>query len=161
MPSDPAIMADENDTSSGANNRLSRRAAKKARRKQEKAEKKRKALDEYLSNATNGSNVPIKDESTSSNTASVGGKAARARLARQHDNNTVASLQDATSNGNEWQQHRPAGGAPILSQILPQHLEIVECLEMKEQEMRIKGRGIRMKERMAVEVDCHGSMDTA
>lgn len=98
-------------------------------------------------------------KNATSDTASVGGKATRARLARQKNDSEIAASR-SFSNGHEWEQHRPQGGAPILSQILPQHLKIVQCLETKEQEMRIKGRGIRLKERMAVEVDCHGSMDT-
>ena len=111
--------------------------------------------------------------------SSVGGKASRARLARQHDNNLIAMLlhndddddntttadnnnitrNGGAANSSSWQQHRPQGGAPILSQVLLQHIQIVEYLENTERQMRIQGRGVRMKERMVVDVDCHGSMD--
>jgi len=135
---------------------LSRRAAKKATRKQHKAEKKSQALKAYLL-GTNNTKPPVKNEPAPA--TSVGGKASRARLARQSSSGTVATFHSA-SNEHEWEQHRPQGGAPILSQTLPQHVKIVEYLESKEQEMRVKGRGIRMKERKAVEVDCHGSMES-
>ena len=146
---------------------LSRRAAKKARRKQEKTEKKRQALDDYLKDANNNGNRVVGHDDANDNkgtsSSSVGGKASRARIAREKDNDITASFQSRGSSSSDkqssYEQHRPQGGAPILSQILPQHRPIVECLERKEQEMRIKGRG--MKERMKVVVDCHGSMDSS
>jgi len=152
------MMADDNDTKSNTHKHLSRRATNKAKRKQEKAEKQRQALEVFLPDANNDNNSLVRN--ATSNTTSVGGKATRARLARENNNSTIANFH-AVSNGYEWEQHRPQCGAPILSQILPQHVKIVEYLESKEQEMRIEGKGIHMKERMAVLVDCHGSMDTA
>ncbi|KAK1735704.1 hypothetical protein QTG54_013410 [Skeletonema marinoi] len=180
-------MADAINTNDANNNDhqlLSRRAAKKAKRKQQKADKKRQVLDAYMSssggavmmatskggsNAQQQSTVSAGQHHAISNDSApssvVGGKAARARFARQHDINLIAILQNnddnkTKSNDVSWQQHRPQGGAPILSQVLPQHIQIVEYLEDKEQQMRMQGRGVRMKERMVVEVDCHGSMDS-
>jgi hypothetical protein len=179
-------MADAIDTNNDANNKpqqlLSRRAAKKAKRKQQKAEKKRQALNAFMLSSSSGYNnaqqhtdavasTPTEQHAisnTTNNTTLVGGKASRARLARQHDNNLIALPQTTTknndasdnnSNSSSWQHHRPQGGAPILSQISPQHIHIVEYLERKEQFMRVQGRGVTMKERMLVEVDCHGRMD--
>jgi hypothetical protein len=152
---------------------LSRRAAKKLRRKQQKAEKKREALDAYISSniMLMASQGPVGREDqqhdgvldTRKSTV-VGGKATRARLVRQQNSDMIAVLNNNdsnTSSSGEWQQHRPQGGAPILSQILPQHIPIVEFLERKECEMRIRGRGMAMKERIVVDVDCHGSMDSS
>lgn len=183
-----AIIDTKNDTNNEPQP-LSRRAAKKAKRKQQKAEKKRQALDAYISSSTasgaakmmmmasssskhgsskshqHSSNDASSTSSSSSSSSSVvvGGKATRARLARQHDINLIAVPSnnhaiDKTSSSS-WQHHRPQGGAPILSQVLPQHIQIVEYLEAREQQMRIQGRGVMMKERMVVEVDCHGTMD--
>mmetsp|Transcript_36109 Transcript_36109/g.77870 ORF Transcript_36109/g.77870 Transcript_36109/m.77870 type:complete len:620 (-) Transcript_36109:616-2475(-) len=154
------VSGDEDATKANSHQNLSRRAAKKARRKQEKAEKKRKALEAFLPDANNDSNNHILDKIAISNAPSVGGKAARARVARQKFDGTVANIH-SISDGTEWAQHRPQAGAPILSQILPQHVKVVEYLESKEQEMRIKGRGVQMKERKVVKVDCHGTMDIA
>ena len=176
-------MADAIDINDPANNepqQLSRRAAKKAKRKQQKAEKKREALNDYLLSSSSGGSIaqqPPTDDAaaekhnTSNNNTSsiVGGKASRARLARQHDihlialpqtNDTIKYDASDNKNNNSWQNHRPQGGAPILSQISPQHIQIVEYLETKEQQMRVQGRGVTMKERMVVAVDCHGSMDS-
>eukprot|EP00984_Skeletonema_dohrnii_P000519 scaffold169_cov122-Skeletonema_dohrnii-CCMP3373.AAC.7 len=185
-----AININTNDGNNNEHQLLSRRAAKKAKRKQQKADKKRQVLDAYMSSSSgagmmatskDGGNAQqqstvsagqhhaiISNDCISSSSVIVGGKASRARLARQHDINLIATLlqnnddniKTAKSNDNNWQQHRPQGGAPILSQVLPQHIQIVEYLEDKEQQMRMQGRGVSMKERMVVEVDCHGSMDS-
>lgn len=143
---------------------LSLRAAKRAKRKQEKKEKKRQAVADYLADTSSNSgnkrakakldNAPETDAATL-----IGGKASRARLARQNDETTVAIYNSEEVVSKEWAQHRPQGGAPILSQVSRKHVQIVEFLESKEEEMRIKARGVGMKERMVVEVDCHGSMD--
>ncbi|KAL7427374.1 hypothetical protein ACHAXM_000820 [Skeletonema potamos] len=179
-------MAAVTDTATATINeqqQLSRRAAKKAKRKQQKAEKKRQALDAYISSSSGAnmdtagakqhgiSNSSNNNANTAATTSLVGGKATRARLARQRDNNLIAMINnddkaahdDNIITGDEnysWKQHRPQGGAPVLSQISPQHIPIVEYLENKERLMRIRGRGVHMKERMMVEVDCHGSMDS-
>ena len=163
-------------------NNLSRRAAKKAKRKQLKALKKREALAAYLLDNTDASNsnnitnnhndiIPsssttITSSSSSSSSPYVGGKASRARacIAQQNNGNFIAKFLPPTSSNSqdvhEFEQHRPQGGEPILSKILPQHLEAVQYLEAKEQEMRIARRGMQMRDRMIVEVDCHGSMET-
>ena len=158
----------ERHETSSSHQQLSRRAAKKIRRKQQKAEKKREALDAYISSntvavmASQGSVATEEQHDGSLDTRKstvVGGKATRARLVRQQNSDMIAVFNNNTSSAGEWQQHRPQGGAPILSQILPQHIPIVEFLEKKECEMRIRGRGMAMKERIVVDVDCHGSMD--
>ena len=151
---------------------LSRRAAKKAKRKLQKAEKKREALRFFMSTSVavgdgNKQLFAAAEQPANSNlqgaTSIVGGKATRARLARQHDIKLIAMLNnnDSTTEDSkeDWEHHRPQGGAPILSQVSPKHIPIVQYLENKEHQMRIKGRGERMSERLAVEVDCHGSMD--
>jgi len=144
-----ATTDDTNSRSSSPPPLLSRTAAKKARRKQEKADKKRQALEAYYdtnissSNHNNKSNLPV---------VIVRGKASRARLARQNNN--------ATSNNDMSASATTSASVPSQT-TLPQHLAIVEFLEDLEKERRIKGRGIKMKQRMVVEVDCHGSMDTA
>ncbi|KAL7543541.1 hypothetical protein ACHAXR_012846 [Thalassiosira sp. AJA248-18] len=139
---------------------LSRRATKKARRKHERAQKKQQALDAYLHDTENG-NRSVKND-VNLETASVGGKASRARIARQKGSNAIANFNSSSSGDHgEWEQHRAQGGAPILSLLSPQHIQIVNYLETKEQQMRINGRGVHLKERMKVEVDCHGSMDTS
>ncbi|KAL7541666.1 hypothetical protein ACHAXR_011110 [Thalassiosira sp. AJA248-18] len=153
------IAANESSTPS-----LSLRAAKRAKRKQEKKERKRKAVTDYLADASSNSGkrakAKVENETESDAATLIGGKASRARLARQDDETTVAIYNSEEVVSKEWEQHRPQGGAPILSQVLPKHAKIVEFLESKEEEMRIGGRGVGMKERMVVEVDCHGSMDT-
>lgn len=141
---------------------LSRRAAKKVKRKQEKDEKKRQILEAYLLDANDNDN-PVRSDAAPSSATSIGGKAARTRLARQNDGGLVATFRSASNehiDECEWEKHRPQGGAPILSLTPPKHIQIVEYLEGKEREMRIKRRGIHMKERMEVKVDCHGSMET-
>ena len=151
-------------STSKSSQHMSRRAAKKEQRKHLKAEKKRLALEAYLQDVKDPprDNNPVKSEETI--LASVGGKASRARLARQRGSGLMATFHPSGDNEHdvelEWEQHRPQGGAPILSQTLPQHMNIVEYLERREQEMRIDGRGNHMKERLSVKVDCHGSMES-
>jgi len=140
---------------------LSRRAEKKAKRKAIKAEKKRQMLEEYM--LDNVINENTNTERQISTTTLVGGKACRARLAREDNDKNVATFHLGLSNNSndyEHSQHRAQGAAPILSEIQPEHVDVVKYLEDKEQELRIDARGMHMKDRMVVKVDNHGSMET-
>ena len=137
------------------------RSAKKAKRKAIKAEKKRQMLEQYMLDNVINENANTEKQSTTT-LAYVGGKASRARLAREDCDTIVATFHLESSynnsNGYEHSQHRAQGAAPILSEILPERIEIVKYLEEMEQELRIEARGIHMKDRMLVKVDNHGSM---
>ena len=149
-------------STSCAQHNLSRRAEKKAKRKAMKAEKKRQMLEDMLDNAINENKNTERQRSTTP-LAYVGGKACRARLAREDNDKNLATFHLGSSNNSndyEHSQHRAQGAAPLLSEILPEHIGVVKYLEDKEQELRIEARGMHMKDRMLVKVDNHGSMET-
>ena len=104
------------------------RSAKKAKRKAIKAEKKRQMLEQYMLDNVINENANTEKQSTTT-LAYVGGKASRARLAREDSDKIVATfhLESSSynnSDGYEHSQHRAQGAAPILSEILG-HLKLI------------------------------------
>ena len=91
---------------------LSCRSAKKAKRKAIKAEKKRQMLEQYMLDNVINEDANTEKQSTTT-LAYVGGKASRARLAREDSDKIVATfhLESSYNNsdGYEHSQHRAQG----------------------------------------------------
>jgi hypothetical protein len=134
---------------------ISKNAQKRAARKQGQKEKKDAKLARLLvsrqreeeEEAATSNGAPPVSTQTSKNNNPSGGKACRARRARNGETD-VGNCDD----------HRPSGGAPLVSAVKNEHISIVLALEQRETIARVKFRP-ELKERKVVPTDNHGSME--